>query len=904
MGRGVVQLATAPAQMAGTALDLEGKAESAVLDPLWRALGFTAKPGPSGGDLLRKPAEAVESTYERLAPVTPARNWKEKAVDIGSEIAGPLALGGVVGGARRGLLALKKPAATGLEALVEQLPKPGMRSAPEVRYAPELLTGKPTVRVTPEGVKPATTLLRPLEQAHVRQVTEAVSPPAVRFRKAKELAGGVQEWLAPATKSPEAGGAAAIIRNRLGEQAHNRALESELFSGVERGFERAEVPARLDFIRKMEHGTPHGDAALDATAQGFRQALDAKWNEVVRLRPEAADEYRANYFPHIWADAEQAQKVYGLRRVGGPGFLKERTLPTVDVGLKAGLKLKDTNPARLVVQRLADMDRYLTGQRVIDDLKASGLARTLEAGAEIPSGWQRAPDRLPHATGLYMPSDVALIIDRWLAPGLAGNKVYDATRSIGNSLNQFQLGMSAYHLMFTTLDAMTSRMALGIKELATPGMRGRGLVDVVAGLSPHTPIQNYLQGRQIGKAYRGIPGYERFQGTVDAIVKAGGRASMDPFYRTGSLDTVRLDQSALGQFSRGMRETATKLKSLRGAPAAVKQAAETVSDLVSYPIMQKIVPAQKLGIFHKMAAYEIERLGPTAKEADVVRALQTAWDSVDNRMGQMVYDNLFWNKTFKDLSMAAVRSVGWNLGTGREVGGGSAEMIGAGGKLLRGQAPELTHKMSYVISLPIVTGFYGAIAQYLMTGEGPRELKDYFAPRTGKVFPDGRAERVQLASYMKDVLAATKGVGLSPMAPFKVAGNIGEMATHKIHPLFSSLVEMFENEDFYGAAIRDPRDPEGQQIVDTVRYAFEQVTPFGLRQLTGTGQMPPKPGFERSYPELPLIGITPAPAAIERTAEEQAKVQAKTDRMKLAKKKKRDTGGLNLRTIWDQLGSR
>jgi hypothetical protein len=28
--------------------------------------------------------------------------------------------------------------------------------------------------------------------------------------------------------------------------------------------------------------------------------------------------------------------------------------------------------------------------------------------------------------------------------------------------------------------------------------------------------------------------------------------------------------------------------------------------------------------------------------------MQTAWDSIDNRFGQMVYDNLFWNKALRD----------------------------------------------------------------------------------------------------------------------------------------------------------------------------------------------------------------------------------------------------------------
>jgi hypothetical protein len=48
---------------------------------------------------------------------------------------------------------------------------------------------------------------------------------------------------------------------------------------------------------------------------------------------------------------------------------------------------------------------------------------------------------------------------------------------------------------------------------------------------------------------------------------------------------------------------------------------------------------------------------------------------VENRMGQMTYDNLFMNRTAKDLAMLTVRSVGWNIGTLREIGGGIGDVV-------------------------------------------------------------------------------------------------------------------------------------------------------------------------------------------------------------------------------------
>lgn len=52
------------------------------------------------------------------------------------------------------------------------------------------------------------------------------------------------------------------------------------------------------------------------------------------------------------------------------------------------------------------------------------------------------------------------------------------------------------------------------------------------------------------------------------------------------------------------------------------------------PILEYIVPRQKLGVFADMASRELEKLGPAADAATTREALRKAWDSVDNRMGQ------------------------------------------------------------------------------------------------------------------------------------------------------------------------------------------------------------------------------------------------------------------------------
>jgi len=85
-------------------------------------------------------------------------------------------------------------------------------------------------------------------------------------------------------------------------------------------------------------------------------------------------------------------------------------------------------------------------------------------------------------------------------------------------------------------------------------------------------------------------------------------------------------------------------------------------------LMEYYVPRMKLGVFHDMAQ-DVIRRNPGMAPTELRESLQKTWASVDNRMGQLVYDNLLWNRTLRDSSHLAIRAVGWTLGTIRELGG-------------------------------------------------------------------------------------------------------------------------------------------------------------------------------------------------------------------------------------------
>src|SRR5262249_10249249 len=114
-------------------------------------------------------------------------------------------------------------------------------------------------------------------------------------------------------------------------------------------------------------------------------------------------------------------------------------------------------------------------------------------------------------------------------------------------------------------------------------------------------------------------------------------------------------------------------------------------------LMQHVVPWQKLGVFHDLARFELSRLPAGADDMQVRAAMARAWDSVENRMGQLTYNNTFWHRYLKDSLMSSVRSVGWNIGTIRELGGGAIDLARSPMANAQGQRFAISPRASYVI---------------------------------------------------------------------------------------------------------------------------------------------------------------------------------------------------------------
>lgn len=644
----------------------------------------------------------------------------------------------------------------------------------------------------------------------------------------------LREVFSPANRTVNAAATANILRARTADVARRHEVAREQLREFATAFDKMPVEKRYDFIDRMEEGREQASAQMTDAAASMRKWLDSTRDEIIALGTGKLEHFIEDYFPHIWKDPTQAEnvlgKILGKRPLEGPkSFLKHREIPTTAEGLAQGLEPVSDNPVDLVLLKLREMNRYLMGQRILGEMQDAGLAKLVPHEGRAPKGFTRINDKIAFAGGkgtYWAPETAAKILNNYLTPGLRGNALFDAYMAVGNTMNQAQLGLSAFHLGFTSLDAAVSKGALAVEQLAS-GKIGSAIASIAE--VPVAPITNYLRGSKVLSEYLrpGTVGGD-LAGIVDGLVSAGGRVRMDTFYKNNAIE----------KWMTALRDRRVGSLALQTVPAALELAAK--------PIMEHIVPRQKLGVFADLARFELQRLGPNASHEEVRDAMAKVWDSVDNRMGQMVYDNLFWNKTLKDLSMASVRSVGWNLGTIRELGGAGVDLAKAPARLAHGERV-MTHKMAYAIALPITVGMMGATLQYLYTGKGPSELKDYFYPKTGKKNDSGDEERVALPSYIKDIVAYHE----HPWTTVK----------HKLHPMLSMIGAMLDNQDYYGDMIRNPEAPLVKQVQQEAEYVWREVQPFGIQNMREQR----KRGQSAATQAESFVGLTPASREIVRT---------------------------------------
>jgi hypothetical protein len=624
-----------------------------------------------------------------------------------------------------------------------------------------------------------------------------------------------------------------------------------------------------------------------------KDEMDQRYANMEKLG--IAPEYVENYFPHLWKDFKKAKRVFSQFNhspyEGSKTAIKKRTIPTVAQGIKMGLKPLFDNPLDQWYAASVDADKYLFAHAAFDAFQNEGLVKT--STGHLPEGWDYLKDPIAVKRGgmkgeRYIgPDPLARAFNNYLSPGIGGRAktAYGFTRKVANGLNQAQLSLSGFHFFFVSFDASTLDIARGIQQGIQDGRFLRGAATAIKGMTPgYSQVADYKAGKDIQKSILTgedpskdwlIPGLQGWSsGDMHEWLTRGGlRIGLDPEYSN------RMSTSVAEGFRRAMDTTLTPAERGTSAARTALGLWGNMLQTLSHPLMEAYVPRVKIGVYFSLLADELERAqagGRLLGEAEKDRTARRIADLVENRLGQLTYDNLFWNKVTKQISMLAFRSVGWNVGSLRDIGGHWKDLAELTASPLRGKSseeyasegahgnlPQFTTRLAAWFGSLILTGVIGGMITYLSTRNAPADTKDLYAPRIPGKGKNGHPNRMMVPNYIKDELELLGGTkSLLELNPRPLA----EMASNKLGPALSVGWSILNNRDWKGNEIYSERSGlpgVAERAGDLGKLAAGSVAPIGLKKALQDYQ---EGGKAKAI--LPILGIMPPPSQIANTKAE------------------------------------
>lgn len=568
--------------------------------------------------------------------------------------------------------------------------------------------------------------------------------------------------------------------------------------------------ARMDFMSRIEKGESF-DPAFKDIADMYRTRLDNAHKTILQYKDIP---FLENFFPHFWKKPDDitsdVMKKMGAKNPlqGTRSFLKQRVFSTIEEGIAAGYKPISTNPEELMQTYEANVRKFAMAQNIKADMIDNKFWSFVKHGDKIPDGFAKIDDAIANVyfpikteSGstvvssmgtYYAQEDVARLINNYLSK----NKILDTALGRGlmdvkNTMNAFQLGISAFHIQAEIINSIVSKFGVGIGQLSAGNIAGALKSFATA---PLAPIKYFNDGRQF---FNGDPTLKLIE---DSLFTGGADLREKQYYKNGAYDTM-IDKFKSGNYI-----------------GAALRAPMGIIEATMRPIFGYMIPRMKIGAFRDLYSAELARNAKKIASGELSQETlaRTTWRNIENRFGELNYDNLMWNQTFKGAMMLGIRAPGWNVGTVSEIGGFASSVPRKTWSAMTGNGYDLDPKTQYALALAIVVGAMGAAYQYLHTGKGPSSVKDLYAPKNGATNAQGQAERTVFASYLKDAYS----YGTSPI----------QTVENKASPEFATIIALLNNKNYYGDYIRNPADKTSLQAKQMSLYLAQQFEPFSVAQ--------------------------------------------------------------------------
>ena len=587
---------------------------------------------------------------------------------------------------------------------------------------------------------------------------------------------------------------------------------------------------------------------------------------------------------------------------GSKGMMQHSTLPDMSTGLKLGGIPFTYNPAIAFKMAQVDLQKLISVRRIIARLRDLGRL-TWEAGEHPvrPEGSEWLSDSISRNFAPIQPGgmgakgrwaiqkDVARVLNNHVSRDLVRESA--AGRGlmwIKNVTTSMELSFSPFHAVAETLEVGASSIGLGLQKIVNGGMAGDvsrmvdGVKDLAKGLLIGVPAST--ERAKLGTAMMDYISKEDFKNTPEgkAFLKSFPNAAslMDDLFAGGAKLANSQDWKvgAAQSFTNALHQDNYIGAALRAVPA--------LSESLMKPLFDHYIPRLKLGTWLKEYTNALVENEGSLRNGTITRSAlaRQVWQSVENRLGEMNYDNLFWNRTFKSGMQLMFRSVTWKSGSlgqyynalvrqgkefmdaargippgGNPPGTPPPKGFGPGG-IFQGKprAPRLMAEMGWLFGLALLTAAMATVMQKLLAGKDPESLTDLAFPQ---IDPKDPKVRVGIPSYIKDAVHLWHSP--SGYITSSTSGWIGRM------------VELWNNHNFYGVQIRDHQDNAAKQALDMGKHVASTLLPFSVSGYRRLSQQE----VSQTRRLLSFVGMNPAPNYMSQSKAESTAAEINKGRM-------------------------
>lgn len=678
-----------------------------------------------------------------------------------------------------------------------------------------------------------------------------------------------------------------IYRLRGGREAAEYLVARKLDKWAE-DFHKMSQQQMIDFIDRQKTGRPQATPHLQELGDFLRRVDDGLYHRMLQYHPTL--EYLADHYRVLWKvipgspQAIARMQRRGFRGVmrnplqGTKGMLKQHTLADMSEGLRMGGVPYSYNPIRMFQAHFADSMKYLTAQDLWKDWKRDGVRKFVKKLGDVPPGYAKLDDAIakvyfPADAGLvdagdwYVQEGAARLLNNMLGRDYLRNVYEDAPLSkisgnlgssllaIKNATTAVELGPSFFHAVFEANEANGGQIGLALREMWNLGVKKGDPVRVAKGAmhlltAPAAFVNLARLGRNAKKAFGDIEEFKKSpmgrkwladhptaREGVEQFFLGGGKMGMPEDFKLKAAESFKEYWRSARAGGNNGHYIAAAIKS----PAAFFQA-------IMNPLFEDYIPDLKLAMFLKEFSQGKEEMASRLQSGEMttLQLSRNIVDSVENRFGEMNFDNLFWNRTFKTAAQLALRSVTWKFGSLRLY---SSAIKGQLQEFQRGaknkELPTLDMNMGAVLGMTIWTAILGTVITFAATRKRPKEAKDFVYP----VSDSSTGMRLSIPTYWRDILHLRHdplGYGTSSMA-----GDIGK------------VIEAWENRDFYGNSVYNEDDPEWRKAMATFLHLIP--VPFSWSSY----QQSKQEGGNALTKSAGLFGFTKAPKYIEQTKAQQ-----------------------------------